>query len=326
MTFKTRVVLSFGLFVLLVVGLGAGLLVNTGREEAAFHSGRNALRAQFMAQEIDYFVDKKIKSVEAFVMFREELERYAIQEADAVLAKKLDVWERWVKEGDASGLDLAQVKGVDGGLRTAEEKVGVLMDRGDKAGAMRVVGGEYRGLAKKAREKLKEITAKKVQDAVESERVMQRVVRQSHLTSVAGVLLALILGIVLALNLYNSVMLPMKVLSMWSEQIAKGHLQVTLNIPGESEMGHLAKNFNDMMQTLSQRNQQVSRDRDRIAEERDRDRARERELEVKLQHRQEDQDKEDVNTLEDAVEGFREILDIMGAAPGTTREKKGKSS
>jgi hypothetical protein len=49
---------------------------------------------------------------------------------------------------------------------------------------------------------------------------------------------------------------------------------------------------------------------------------RERELEGELRRRKEEQEKEDVSTLEDAVDGFREILDIMGAAPASPREKK----
>jgi methyl-accepting chemotaxis protein len=322
MTFKTRVILSFGLFVALVAALGAGLIVNSRREEAAFRAGRNALRAQFMAQEVDYFVNKKIKSVEAYVMFGEDLERYSIQEADGVLDKKFEVWERWTRDGDASGTDLAQVKSVNAGLRVVEEKVRGLMGMGSKAAAMGTVSGEYRSLAKKAREKLKEIAARKVQEAVESERSVQRVARQSHLTSGAGVLVALILGIALAAGLYNSVMLPMKVLAMWSEQIAKGHLQVTLNIPGNSEVGRIAQNFNGMVQNLAQRHQQMSQERERIVAEHERDVERERVLEEELTLRREEQQKEDVSTLEDAVEGFQEILDIMGAAPGGSKEKE----
>jgi hypothetical protein len=105
MTFKTRVILSFGLFVALAAALGAGLIVNSRREESAFRAGRNALRAQFMAQEVDYFVNKKIKSVETYVMFGDDLERYSIQEADGVLDKKFEIWERWTRDGDASPTD-----------------------------------------------------------------------------------------------------------------------------------------------------------------------------------------------------------------------------
>jgi methyl-accepting chemotaxis protein len=133
---------------------------------------------------------------------------------------------------------------------------------------------------------------------------------------------ALILGIALAAGLYNSVMLPMKVLAMWSEQIAKGHLQVTLNIPGNSEVGRIAQNFNGMVQNLAQRHQQMSQERERIVAEHERDVERERVLEEELTLRREEQQKEDVSTLEDAVEGFQEILDIMGAAPGGSKEKE----
>ena len=87
----------------------------------------------------------------------------------------------------------------------------------------------------------------------------------------------LILGVVLAMNLYNSVMLPMKVLFMWSDQIAKGHLHVSLDIPGNNEMGRLAQNFNDMVQNLSRHNQeQVDKERAKIVLERQ----KERELEM----------------------------------------------
>jgi methyl-accepting chemotaxis protein len=219
-------------------------------------------------------------------------------------------------------VDLAQVRNVDQGLRAVESKVRGLIDAGRKSEAMRVVGSDYRDQSKKTREKLKEVTARKVEDAVESERTMYRVVRQSHFTSIAAVLLAMLLGIVLAVGLHNSVMLPMKVFSMWSEQMAKGNLHLSLNIPGNDEMGRLAKNFNEMVQNLSQHHQRLAREKDQLTEERARDIAREREMETELQRRREEQEKEDVSTLEDAVDGFREILDIMGAAPSSSREKK----
>lgn len=322
MTFKTRIAMSFGLFILLTAGLGVGLMVNSFREEKAYHAGRNALRVQFMTQEVDYFVNKKIKSVEAYVMLEEELEKYAIVEVDSVLKKKFDVWESWVKAGDASGPELMEVKEVYAGLGAAEGKVLELMDRGNKSAAIQLIGSEFRPQAKKAREKLKDVSTKKVQAAIESERMMQKVVRQSHMTSIAGVLLALILGVVLAMSLYNSVMLPMKVLSMWSDQIAKGHLHVSLDIPGNSEMGHLAHNFNDMVQNLTRHNnEQVEKERAKIVLERQKERELEVEKELMLRRKEREQ-AEEVNTLEDAVEGFREILDIMGA-PGPKGKKKG---
>lgn len=320
MTFKTRVALSFGFFVLLVAGQGAGLMVNAYREEAAFRSGRNALRAQFMAQEVEYFVTKKIKAVEAYVLLQEELERIVIEESDAVLAKKFEVWERWVKAGDAAPEDLKRVRAAEGGLKALEAKVMALMDEGRRPQAMAIVGGEYRGLAKTAREAIKEIAAKKVQEAVDAERDMQRVVRQSHVTSIAGVLLAVILGVAIAMSLYNSVMLPMKVIAMWSEQIAKGHLHVSLEIPGNSEMGRLAQNFNGMVQSLSQQHAgQVARVRDE-KERAEKDLLREREMQDEIKRRREQLEKEEVHTLEDAVDGFREILDIM--APPSAKDKK----
>src|SRR5262249_42652710 len=160
---------------------------------------------------------------------------------------------------------------------------------------------DFRPAAQKARDALKEITAKKVQDAVESERIMMRVVLQSHLTSAAGILLSLILGIVLAMSLYNSVMLPMKVLFMWSDQIAKGHLQVSLQMPEGSEMGRLAQNFNEMVQNLSRQNQeQVDKERARMILEREQERTQDRERERELQRRQkQEEEKEEVSTLED---------------------------
>lgn len=322
MTFKTRIAMSFGLFILLTAGLGLGLMVNSFREEKAFHSGRNALRVQFMTQEVDYFVNKKIKSVEAYVMLEEELEKYAIVEVDGVLKKKFDMWESWVKAGDASGPELMEVKEVYSGLGIAEGKVLELMERNNKPAAIQLISSEFRPQAKKAREKLKDISGRKVQAAVESERTMQKVVRQSHMTSIAGVLLALILGVVLAMSLYNSVVLPMKVLSMWSDQIAKGHLHVSLDIPGNSEMGHLAQNFNEMVQNLSRHNtEQVEKERAKIVLERQKERELEVEKELMVRRKEREQ-MEEVNTLEDAVEGFREILDIMGA-PGPKGKKKG---
>lgn len=322
MTFKTRIALSFGLFILLTAGLGAGLMVNSFREEKAFHEGRNALRLQFMTQEVDYFANKKIKAVEAYVLLEEELEKYTIQDVDGVLKKKFEVWESWVKAGDASPAELAQVKDVYASLLAVEGKVLALMEKDSKMAAIQLIGAEFRPLAKQAREKLKEISTRKIQDTVESERVMQRVVRQSHMTSIAGVLLALILGVVLAMNLYNSVMLPMKVLFMWSDQIAKGHLHVSLDIPGNNEMGRLAQNFNDMVQNLSRHNQeQVDKERAKIVLERQKERELEMEKEL-MHHRKEREQLDDVSNLEDAVEGFREILDIMGA-PGPKGKKKG---
>jgi methyl-accepting chemotaxis protein len=312
MSFKTRIAFSFGLFILLTAGLGAGLMVNSWREEKAFHSGRNALRLQFMTQEVDYFVNKKIRGVEAYVLLGEDLEKYVIEEANMVLQKKFEVWDKWVKSGDASSVELAQVREVYGKLHETEQNIQSLMDRRDKAEAIRLVGGEFRPRAKAARDKLKDITAQKIRDAVEAERAMQRVVRQGHLTSVAGVLLAIILGVVLAMSLYNSVMLPMKVLFMWSDQIAKGRLHVSLDIPGDNEMGRLAQNFNDMVQSLARQNQdQVDKERARIVL--DRQKEKELEVEKELQRRRQDREQqEEVNSLEDAVEGFREILDIMG--------------
>jgi methyl-accepting chemotaxis protein len=319
-TFKTRIAAYFGLFILLTAALGLGLMVNSYREEKAFHAGRNALRAQFMAQEVDYFVNKKIKSVEAYVMLEEELERYSIQEADGVLDKKFETWERWVKEGDASGPELMQVKDVCAGLKAVQQKISTLMDEDLKVPAIKMVNDEFRPLAKKARERLKGIAERKVQEAVESERQMQKVVRQSHMTSVAGVLLAVILGVVLAMSLYNSVMLPMKVLLMWSDQMAKGHLHVSLDIPGNNEMGRLATNFNEMVQNLSRHNQeQVDKERAKLVLERQKE--RELEVEKELMHRRKERELEEVNTLEDAVDGFREILDIMGAPAPKSKKK-----
>lgn len=318
MSFKTRVILSFGLFILLVAGLGAGLMINSFREEKAFRLGRDALRSQFMAQEIDYFMNKKFKAVEAYVLLQEDLEKTVIDETDGVLKKKFDVWDQWVKTGDASGAELSEIKDVYSGARASEEKVLALMDEGAKPAAMHAITTDFSPLAKKARDKLKEITAKKAEDAVQAERDMQRVVRQGHFTSIAGVFLSLILGIVLAMSLYNSVMLPMKVLFMWSEQIAKGHLHVSLNLPGESEMGRLAHNFNEMMQTLAfQHHDQVERERARMVLERDRERSEET-----MNRRKKKEDQEEVSTLQDAVEGFREILDIMGAASPASQKKK----
>lgn len=312
MSFKTRVVLSFGLFILLTAGLGSGLMVNSWREEKAFHAGRNALRLQFMTQEIDYFVNKKIKGLETYVLLGEDLEKYVIEEADMVLQKKFDVWAKWVKDGDASPVELAQVRDVHEKLDASEESILNLMESRQKSQAIGLVGGEFRTRSKAAREKLKEITAQKIRDAVEAERSMQRVVRQGHLTSIAGVLLAIILGIVLAMSLYNSVMLPMKVLFMWSDQIAKGRLHVSLDIPGDSEMSRLAQNFNDMVQNLARQNQdEVDKERARIVL--DRQKEKELEVEKELQRRRVEKEEDEVNNLEDAVEGFREILDIMGA-------------
>jgi methyl-accepting chemotaxis protein len=326
MTFKTRVALSFGLLITLTAGLGGLLMINALREEKAFRLGRNALREQFMAQEIDYFMNKKIKALETYVMLEEELEKIVIDEAESVLKKKFQIWEEWTKTGDASKTDLTQVREIHLGLRQVEEKALGLMDKDAKATAMGLVGGEFRKLSKAAREKLREITAKKVQDAVSAERTMTRVVRQTHMTSIAGVLLAIIVGVALAMSIYNSVMLPMKVIAMWSEQIAKGHLHMSLNLPANSEMGRLAGNFNQMIQSIASRYQeQVVTERAHAQEALEREKALERQrLEDTLQHqlRVKEEEAEQISTLEDAVDGFREILDIMGAAPTTPREKK----
>jgi methyl-accepting chemotaxis protein len=324
MTFKTRVTLSFGLFIVLVASLGAGLMINSLREEKAFRLGRNALRSQFMSQEIDYFMSKKFRAVETFVMLQEELEKTVIDETDRVLQKKFEVWEQWVKTGDASAQELAEIKEVYAAARTAEGKILALMDEGSKEGAMRLVGTDFRPLSKKALAKLKELTTKKADDAAQAEATMQRVVRQGHMTSVAGVLLSLVLGIVLAMSLYNSVQLPMKVLTAWSEQIAKGHLHVSLNLPGDSEMGRVASNFNEMMQTLAfQHHDQVERERARMVLEREQERALDRERSAEeARSKKKKEEQEEVSTLEDAVDGFREILDIMGSAAPTPREKK----
>src|SRR5262245_60098114 len=123
MSFKGKIAFSFSLFVLLVAGLGAGLVINSFREEKAFRAGRNSLRVQYMSQEVDYFLNRKFRAVQAYVLLGDEAEKLQIRETESVIQKKLDTWTQWVKKGEAPADDLASMKEVNKSVSEIAGKV-----------------------------------------------------------------------------------------------------------------------------------------------------------------------------------------------------------
>ncbi len=286
MSFKRRVVFSFGLFILLVAGLGGWLFVNGLREEKAFQMGRNSIRVQYMVQDMEYFINRKFRAIENYVMLEDDAEKLQIRQTEATIKKQFSTWERWAIAGEAQPEDLSSVKSIHEEVSRIGDKILRYVDKKRRMSAIRLVDAKFVPKAIEARRRLAEIKEKTIQDTIASEELIMRVVKGNRITSLGGIFLACILGIVLAMYLYNSVMLPMKVISMWTQQISKGNMQVSLNFPGSDEMSTLAKDFNDMVQNL-----------------------------VKQQSEKEQVKEEKISTLEDAVDGFREVLDIMGSAP-----------
>lgn len=250
MSFRARVLMMFAAF--LVLGLTvAGLLVfNSFRQERAFRWGANAQRTQFLVQEMEYFLNRKMMAVQTYILLEDDSEKNQLRLADKELKNRRDVLENWVRSKKSRGRDLAGIDTAMMAVNPIIDRLMELVDQGQRVVAIPEVERDLIPAAQRARVLMEKVKTRVSGDRVYAEQDVARVTEQVHVVSASVVLLALVVGLGLAWSLYQSVMKPMKIIRMWATQIAQGNLDVRLNAKGGGEVLQVARDFDRVIQNL----------------------------------------------------------------------------
>jgi hypothetical protein len=125
------------------VGISRLLVVRSRVERSVQESGRAALRVQQLGDEVEFFMNRRFRSVQNFVLLSDEAEKLQDQQGAQQTEAKLDTWREWTKKGGGSSEDWAAMNDAHHRIATLEKEILGLMDEGRRTDAMERVQGNF---------------------------------------------------------------------------------------------------------------------------------------------------------------------------------------
>jgi CHASE3 domain sensor protein len=295
MTLQRRVIISSAVFTVCSSALAVLQWANIHREEAAIRRAAAANRVERLAREADYFVGRKIRAVKSYAFLGEEAEKLQYEQAHAQLSKVFAAWENVVRDEGVPPETLRRLRKVDGALSGAAAPVLELTDAGKRSQAMDRVEGDFGKSSDLSRAEIKEVADRLRQAADAEDAATSRRVMVNHTASLAVVTLLGVMGLGFMVNFYRTVLAPVRSIRDWAVGMTEGKT-VALAVSGDTEIAQMVGTLVRMVEALLRRQETAAAARPTPV-------VAEGSLAPRRRH----------DDLEEAVEGFRDVLAALGA-------------
>jgi len=254
LTFRAKITLSSSFFLAVSVGVGGWCYFNIQREEIAFAASRRAARTHAAVSDIEYFLNRQVRALQNYVLLGDEAEKLQLQQAEGRTKNLLTQWKDAAARREAFPEEVSAVEAAQTILAAPSKKIQGILDDGGKAQAMGLVDKEFVPASVKALAAFKEVKARTEAAAATAESAMRTELRRNHLFLLAGLGLVVFFGLVFLISFGRSVLRPIRLMRAWADRVAKGERNVPWQFPGRNELTELAASLGEMAIQLTRPN------------------------------------------------------------------------
>lgn len=240
-----------GYFLLVILVAGAGFIytiqLSSESEQRITVLGSQDIPQLEKAKEIGFNAMAKTANVRAFYIYGDKRYLTEFEQASAANSKLEEEMISQARTDEARKL-LTEVKTLDDKYsEIAEKKVITFVQKGDKEAALQGLVKELAPAANELLAKIEEVE-KVQQDSIE-QAVTATVnnAKHSQLASITAAVLAVLVGIMIAILAARKITNPIHELRDLMEEASSGNLLVTANVRTQDETGQLCHSFNTML-------------------------------------------------------------------------------
>ncbi len=255
LTIATKIVAGFAALCLLMVGLGAISLWQASRLNAvASDIGKSELPSVAAADRIAFLVSE-VRAVHFAHLLATDPEQFAKLETDrqeivSSFRTLTDTYSRTLAKSEADRRILAEVRGQFDELVAKSDAMLELSRNGQKAAAARIRQEQVQPVNRAVVHKAGELVAQKQLSSKQAVELAEN----SYRTALATVLVFLVLGLLASLALALSISRPIaRNVSLASDaaaRIARGELDIRLEVRSRDELADMARSFQQMIAYL----------------------------------------------------------------------------
>ena len=246
MKIRTKIAFSSLFFLAVSSGVGAWCYLNIQKEERAFDDSRRAARTRAAVADIDYFVTRRVRALQNYVLLNDEAEKLQFQQAGTQVLQRLAVWRKSAVRREANDPDLPAVAAAFDSLSGPSEKIDALMEKGRRTEAMALVESDFVRASVSALKAIADAKNRSEASAIQAEQDMTAELRRNHWSLLAGVGLVVFFGLVFLVSFYRSVIHPIQLMKSWADRVAQGERNVPWRFPGKNELTDLATSLGEM--------------------------------------------------------------------------------
>lgn len=240
-----------GYFLLVILVAGVGFIytiqLSSESEQRITVLGSQDIPQLEKAKEIGFNAMAKTANVRAFYIYGDKRYLTEFEQASAANSKLEEEMISQARTDEARKL-LTEVKTLDDKYsEIAEKKVITFVQKGDKEAALQGLVKELAPAANELLAKIEEVE-KVQQDSIE-QAVTATVnnAKHSQLASITAAVLAVLVGIMIAILAARKITNPIHELRDLMEEASSGNLLVTANVRTQDETGQLCHSFNTML-------------------------------------------------------------------------------
>lgn len=256
MTIKHKLAASFVVMILLVGIVGVIMLRSSHLRETYYTRTVETLAVSAMVKEISFYIDQQLRAVDYYILVEDEDERRRFEEYVNVIKEKFSEWYD-ISMDEVLKNEIVLLEEIYNSAITTARRLITTQMRGRKRRAIDIMEKSFLPQEKKLRNRLKMIVEEKTQSAKDASEKAKKIFMQQTYISLGVILLAILVGGVLAVVIFNSIAKPLNELKKGAQAIGEGNLDYVLNIDKRDEFGELARSFNEMSENIKKMQAQI---------------------------------------------------------------------
>ena len=144
-------------------------------------------RTRAAVADIDYFVTRRVRALQNYVLLNDEAEKLQFQQAGTQVLQRLAVWRKSSVRREANDPDLPAVAAAFDSLSGPSEKIDALMEKGRRTEAMALVESDFVPASVSALKAIADAKKRSEASAIQAEQDMTAELRRKHWSLLAGV-------------------------------------------------------------------------------------------------------------------------------------------
>lgn len=256
MTIKHKLAFSFVVMILLVAIVGIIMFLSSRLREKYYVRTVETMVVSNMVKEISFFIDQQLRAVDYYILLEDNEERRRFEEYVDIIKGKFDEWYH-VVVNEIIKDEITELEDMYTTATRTARRVIATQVRGSRRKAIDMMDSVFLPQEKKLRERLKKLVEEKTQSAREAQIKADQIFMQQTYVSAGVVVLAILLGGVLSVLIFNSIARPLNELKKGAAEIGSGNLDYSLTLEKDDEFGELARSFSEMAGNLKKMQAQI---------------------------------------------------------------------
>ncbi|MFH1259997.1 MAG: HAMP domain-containing sensor histidine kinase [Elusimicrobiota bacterium] len=252
MTIRNRLAISFVTMILLVGVVGISLIASSIKGKFYFRQSLQDLTVTNLVKELTGSIDKQLKTLDYYLLLGEAGEKKKFLDYEKAVEEKFGELKNINSDENAAQLEIHYKQIV----LLAQELIAVY-EQGDRVKALKKANSEYNRMSQEMRDSLKSLLEKQLTQTVFSQARAERVAQTGIFISVFVLVVSIILGVILSLRIFRSIIFPLYSLQEGARNIGSGLLGYRMEHVSSDEFGELAKSFNEMATNLKKLQLQI---------------------------------------------------------------------